>query len=583
MHADLLSLVARHRGPVAAGVVLTLAASALGLVQPLLVRRVIEAAGTGRTAWGVLAAMVALFLAQALVEGLCRYTLARTGEGVVLAVREALAEHLLRLRMPMYDRHRTGDLIARAATDTVALRRVVATGFTDLVTGVIGLAGAVALMIWLDRVLFAMVAALVAAAVTMLAGALRAMRASSLHAQQATGEMAAELERALGAIRTVRAARAEGREAARITRRARAARAAGVRMARFDAVVGPAGELAVTGSFLLVVLVGGARVAAGDASVADLVAFLMYMVFLTGPLGSLFEAISVIQQGSGALRRVGEALSWPREPDGDGVPPQARPSGGDALLEFRDVWFGYAPDRPVLRGVSLQVPRCGHVALVGPSGAGKSTVFALVERFYEPDRGRILFEGADLAELERSAYRSAIGLVEQDCPVMYGTLRDNLAYAVPNAGDAELERVIELAGLSRLVERLPQGLDTPVGERGAALSGGERQRIAIARALLARPALLLLDEPSSQLDADNEDLLRRTIARLAGECAVVVIAHRFSTVRDADRIVVLDDGRVTATGVHEELLETSPYYRDLAGVDRDGDRTAGPGGVVHPV
>ncbi|MBA9002906.1 ABC transporter ATP-binding protein [Thermomonospora cellulosilytica] len=581
MHAGLLSLVARHRGPVAAGAVLTLAASAFGLAQPLLVRRVIEDAGTGRTAWGALAALVALFLAQALAAGLRRYTLACTGEGVVLAVREALAEHLLRLRMPVYDRHRTGDLIARAATDAAALRRMVATGFTDLVAGAIGLAGAVALMIWLDRVLFAMVAAMVAAAVTVPAGALRAMRTLSLHGRQATGEMAADLERALGAIRTVRAARAEGREAARIARRARAARAAGVRAARLDAVAGPAGELAVTGSFLLVVLVGGARVAAGDASVADLVAFLMYVVFLAGPLGSLFEAVSVVQQGSGALRRVGEALSWPREPDGDGVPPQARPAEGPVLLEFRDVWFGYAPDRPVLRGVSLQIPRRGHVALVGPSGAGKSTVFALIERFYEPDRGRILFEGADLRELDRSAYRSAIGLVEQDCPIMYGTLRDNLAYAVPRAGDAELERVIELAGLSRLVERLPRGLDTPVGERGAALSGGERRRIAIARALLARPALLLLDEPSSRLDAGDEDLLRRTVARLAGECAVVVIGHRSGGVRDADLIVVLDDGRVTATGVHEELLETSPRYRDLAGAERA--RTAGPGGVVHPV
>ncbi|WP_161602710.1 ABC transporter ATP-binding protein [Thermomonospora catenispora] len=556
VRADLLDLAARHRGPVAAGTIVTLAAFALGLAQPPLVRRAIEDAETGRIAWGVLAVLVALFVAQALLEGLRRYTLARTGESVVLSVREALTGHLLRLRMPVYERHRAGDLIVRATADAAALRRTVAAGFVGLITGVIGLVGAAALMIWLDRVLFAVAAALIAAAVTVPAGALRAMRASSLHARQATGEMAADLERALGAIRTVRAARAEAREEARIVRRARAARAAEVRTARFDAMVGPAGEAAITGSFLLVVLVGGARAATGEIAVADLAAFVMCLVFLTGPLGALVEAIGVIQEGTGALRRIGQAMAWPRESDGDGVPPQVRSPGEPALLELQDVWFGYAPDRPVLRGVSLRIPRRGLVALVGPPGAGKSTLFALIERFYEPDQGRILFEGADLAELERSAYRSAIGLVEQDCPIMRGTLRDNLAYAVPRAGDAELERVIELVGLSRLVERLPQGLDTPVADRGATLSGGERQRIALARALLARPALLLLDEPSPRLDAG-------TVARLAAERAVVVVTHRPDLVRDADRIVVLDEGRVTAAGAHEDLLESSPCYRGL--------------------
>lgn len=564
MRADLLGLAARHRGSVAAGAIVTLAAFALGLAQPLLVRRAIEDAGTGRIAWGVLAVLVALFLGRTLLESLRRYTLARTGEGVVLAVRETLIGHLLRLRMSVHDRHRAGDLIMRATTDATALRRMVAAGFVDLITGVIGLAGAAALMIWLDRVLFAMVAAMIAAAVTVPAGALRAMRASSLHARQATGELAADLERALGAIRTVRAARAEGREEARIVRRARAARGAEVRMARFDAMVGPAGEAAITGSFLLVLLVGGARVATGATAVADLAAFVMCLVFLTGPLGSLAEAISAIQQGAGALRRIGQVMAWPRESDGDGVPPQARSPHEPALLELQDVWFGYASDRPVLRGVSLQIPRHGRVALVGPPGAGKSTIFALVERFHEPDQGRILFEGADLAELERSAYRSAIGLVEQDCPIMHGTLRDNLAYTVPRAKDAELERVIALTGLSPLVKRLPHGLDTPVAERGVTLSGGERQRIAIARALLARPALLLLDEPSCRLDA-------ATITRLAAECAVVVITRSPSILRGVDRILVLEEGRITAAGAHEDLLQTSPCYRELVAAAGDGE------------
>ncbi|MEO3781958.1 ABC transporter ATP-binding protein [Actinocorallia sp. B10E7] len=252
------------------------------------------------------------------------------------------------------------------------------------------------------------------------------------------------------------------------------------------------------------------------------------------------------------------------------------PREGSAVLEFHDVWFGYEPGRPVLRGVSFRVPRRGHLALIGPSGAGKSTVFALIERFYDPDRGRILADGADLRRLDRTVHRSGIGLVDQDCPVLHGTLLENLTYAAPEASGAEVERVIELAGLGELVTRLPLGLDTPVGERGAALSGGERQRVAIARTLLARPRLLLLDEPTAHLDAENEAALRRTIDQVAAECALIVIAHRFTTIRTAAQVIVLDQGVVSASGTHHDLVASSGYYRGLAAewTGRDADSPA---------
>jgi ABC-type multidrug transport system fused ATPase/permease subunit len=234
------------------------------------------------------------------------------------------------------------------------------------------------------------------------------------------------------------------------------------------------------------------------------------------------------------------------------------------VLEFRDVWFSYDGQRPVLRGVSFQVPRRGHVAMIGPSGAGKSTIFALTERFYDPDWGQILLEGTDVRTMTRRECRSRIGLVEQHCPVMYGTLRDNIVYTAPDATEDEIERVVELANLGELVSRLPQGLDSEVGEHGMKLSGGERQRIAIARSLLTRPGLLLLDEPTSQLDPVNEAALSRAIAQVSEHCALLVIAHRFSTVWAADRIIVLDDGCVVATGDHQELLSSNDYYRSLA-------------------
>ncbi|WP_199432944.1 ATP-binding cassette domain-containing protein [Qaidamihabitans albus] len=308
----------------------------------------------------------------------------------------------------------------------------------------------------------------------------------------------------------------------------------------------PAVELALRGSLLLVLLIGGARVARDATSLGELMAFLLYATYLVVPLASVLQGIGTVQKGMGAMQRVHEIGALPVEDDG-GVARAGGTGDGAPVLEFRNVRFRYG-DRPVLRGVSFAVPPCSHVALVGRSGAGKSTVFSLTERFYDPGGGSILFHGKEIVELSRADCRSRIALVDQNTPILHGSLRDNLCYTVPGAGTAEIERVVELVNLTELVDRLPLGLDTPVGERGNRLSGGECQRIAIARALLAR-----------------------AIARAAEECALLVIAHRLSTVRQAGRIVVLDAGKVVADGRHEELVEYSSYYRTLVlGGLRDG-------------
>lgn len=593
---DILPIIRGHHGSIAAAVALTLAASALGLAQPLVVKRLIEAAGAGPIAWTALALLVGLFAGQALVDAVARYVLARTSEHVVLGVRLNLIDHLLRLRMPVYDQLRIGDLISRTSTDGAAVRRIVADGFSDAVTACIGMTGTVALMIWLDWVLFVIVAALVAAGVLILLAVLPRIRAASLRAQRSVGEMAADLERALSAIRTVRASRAERRETERIGTRARAGYAASVRMAKLDAAVGPASELAVNGSFLVILLIGGLRVANGSSSVAELVAFLLYMTYLTGPIGAVFQAVSTMQQGIGALQRINDVLALPTEPDTTPASPAAptprclatpTPTAATPptpVLEFRDVWFGYDPQHPVLRNVTFHIPPRGHVALIGRSGAGKSTIFALAERFYDPDRGEIHFDGTDARALGRADYRASLGLVEQHAPVLYGTLRDNLRYVAPDADDDELQRVIGLANLRTTVSRLPRGLDTDVGEHGAMLSGGERQRVAIARSLLTHPKLLLLDEPTAHLDPVNEAALNTAIKQVSTECSILMIAHRSSTLRTADRIVVLHRGSVVATGIHEDLLEGNDYYRLLAsGWPHDGhDETTTPDPVPAP-
>ncbi len=587
---DVLRILRGHGKPVAAAVALSLAASAAAMAQPLAARHVIDVASDHAIPWPTVGLLLALFGCQAVISGVARYVLGRTSEGIVLQVRRRLVDQLLRLDMPTLDRHRTGDLISHVSSDSTVLRRFVAEAFSKGVTAAIGLVGTVTLMIWLDWLLFLIVAAFVLVGALMVVSVLRGIGRASLRSQSAMGEMGSDLERALSAIRTVRANRGEAREAARIGRHAESVYASSVRIAKLDALIGPAGQMAVHGSFLVILIVGGLRVAGGSSSLGDLIAFMLYMTYLTIPIGNAFQAMSAIQQGRGALQRINDVLALPREPvtapaGATGARRHPHADGREretAALELRDVWFGYGPDRPVLRSLSLRVPQRSHVALIGPSGAGKSTVLALAERFYEPDRGLIRLDGHDIATLTREECRAGIGLVEQDCPVLYGTLRDNIAYGAPHAEDAQIARAVRLANLSDLVARLPHGLDSEVGEHGDMVSGGERQRIAIARSLLARPALLLLDEPTAHLDSANERALADSIAQVAQECALLVVAHRPSTIRHADRIVVLDGGTVADAGTHDELLETSAYYRAIVG---ERPRAGAPGhrGVLAAV
>ncbi|MCH0541889.1 ABC transporter ATP-binding protein [Streptomyces sp. MUM 203J] len=565
--AALYRLTAGHRPSIVLATVLTLVASALGLAQPLLAGEVVDLGGRPEgergAFWLMLLGLGVLFAAEAVTGAFGRFLLERTGEGVVRELRHGLVQRFLRLEMREYHRHRGGDLVSRVTSDTTLLREVVSQALVDLATGTLVAAGALALMAWLDPLLLAVVAVTVLAAAGVVAVPMRGIRAASVRMQGSVGAVAAELERALGAIPLVRVHRAEDREAARIGERVDGAYGAGVRIARLSAVMGPAVELAVQGSLLLVLVIGGLRVGGSGQSLGDLVAFLLYASYLVLPLSSVFHAVGLIQRGVGAHERVRQALCLPAERPEPCPAPVPGP-GGAPVLALREVHFGYTSGQPALRGVSFTVPRRGQIALVGPSGAGKTTLFSLIARFYEPDAGTLLFDGRPAAGLGLAACRARIALVDQSPQVFHGTLRDNLVYAAPHATEAEIARAVRLARLDGVVRRLPGGLDGEVGERGGTLSGGERQRVALARALLAGPALLLLDEPTSHLDAVNEAALAGVLRDVSGECAVLVIAHRLSTVQHADRIIVLEEGRVTATGRHESLLAGSPTYRALA-------------------
>ncbi|MBK3625477.1 ABC transporter ATP-binding protein [Streptomyces sp. MBT49] len=560
----LLDYVRPHGRSLLVGAVLSLVTGATGLLLPLVARKLIDDLGHDRSISGALFALTALVVVNSAVGALGSYVLRRTAESVVLGARRALSSYLLRLRITAVDRSEPGDLMARITSDTTLLREVTTDSLVGLGTGGLTLAATVVMMGLVDPVLLGVTLAVIVCAGTVLGVIVPRINRASRRAQDAVGVMGASLERVLGALRTVKASGAEHREEATLHAAAEESWRQSVRAAKWSAAAGNTAGLAMQTAFITVLAVGGARVATGAIEIGTLVAFLLYVFYLMSPIQQVVGAITQYQTGSAALSRIQEALRLPAEPVSRPGELSA-PAAGPASLDFTDVRFRYADDLPyVHHGVTFSVPARGMTAFVGPSGAGKTTVFSLIERFYDPESGTIALDGRDLADWELSRLRSSLGYVEQDAPVLSGSLRDNLLLGNPSADDDTVRGVLKTTRLEDLVERLPQGLDTLVGHRGTKLSGGERQRVAIARALLRRPRLLLLDEATSQLDAVNEAALRDTVADVARTTTVLVVAHRLSTVTMADRIVVMDAGRVRAVGTHRELVAGDPLYAELA-------------------
>jgi ABC-type multidrug transport system fused ATPase/permease subunit len=561
---ELIPYITAEKTPVIIAMVLSVIGAGLSLAQPVMVGSVINAVEQQQEILPFATVLVGLILLSAAFSGFQYFLLARTGEAVVLNTRKQLIAKLLRLPIYEYDQRRVGDLVSRAGSDSTLLRAVLTQGLVEAVGGAFLFLGALIAMAVIDLPLLLATLAVLAFSIIGISIAGRRIRFATTQAQQRVGEMSSSVERALSAIRTIRAARAEKREGETIYTEATAAYEQGVKIASLSAVVAPIAQLSLNIAFIVVIGVGGLRVASGETDIASLVTFVILLFFLVGPLLQAFGAYSSVMSALGALARIQEIMSLPDEQVDESA--NSRDPQNNVAIEFAGVGFQYPGDesKPVLKNLTFKINRGQRVALVGPSGAGKSTTFSLIERFYEPTEGEILMDGQPVTEFSRATLREEIGYVEQDAPVLAGSLRDNLLLGKEHADDKELVKVLGQVNLTEVLNRNSRGLDAQVGEDGIMLSGGEKQRLAIARALLSTPPILLLDESTSSLDGLNEQLMREAIDAVSENRTMLVIAHRLSTVIDSDLILVLQNGEIVGSGTHAELLESTPLYQNLA-------------------
>ncbi|MFE0748072.1 ABC transporter ATP-binding protein [Gordonia sp. NPDC058843] len=571
--AILWSYMRPYRGLLALGVVLGLLGTAAELATPLVTKWVLDGLAVSESLAAPITVLAVLLVAGSVIGLIQTIMLGTLAERIILATRTGLIGHLLRVEVPELSRRPSGEMVARVTSDTLLIREATTSSIVNGVNGFVGMVGALALMAFLDLPLFATTMAVVImvgiAAALLMPGLAKAQQ----DAQAEIGFLGGRLEGILRSIRTVKASRAEARESDRIGEFAHRSARKGIRAVRIEAwawtITGAGINLAV----MVVLAFGAWRVADGSMTVSTLIAFLLYGFQLMMPVSLLTMSVTALQSGLAAAARISEISELRTESDASVTGYAAPVDRTAAALELRDVVFRYAPDAPAaLNGIDLTIPRRGHTAIVGPSGAGKTTIFSLFLKFLRPDRGEIVLDGRPLDQWTLNDLRARIAYVEQDTPLVPGTVRDNLVYAAPAASDDEVWRALAAVRMDDRVRSMPDGLLTDVTT--STLSGGERQRIALARALVVDPELLLLDEVTAQLDGLTEASVAEGIRRQATRGAVVTIAHRLSTIMDADQIVVLEAGRVRAVGNHRSLLATDELYRELVAamrIDTDAD------------
>ncbi|WP_286143976.1 ABC transporter ATP-binding protein [Mycobacterium sp. D16R24] len=541
---------------------LGLGVAAAELATPLVTRWVLDAIGASGSRFTEPILLLAGLIVAGTVMSWCQWVVLGTlAENVVYGARQGMVQRFLLARVLPLQAHPTGELVTRVTSDSVLLREAASSSVVGLVNSTITLFGTLVMMVVLHPLLggvtIGAIAVIALVFVVLMPGIARAQE----RAQDSLGNLGGALESTLRAIKTVKVAAAEHRQADALLAHAAESRQYGLRAVRREALVWSVAFSGIQAATLIIVCGGAYLVSTGQMTMSTLVAFLLYAVGLLGPTMELSNDLATLQAGIAAAGRIHEVQVLDTELDSI-TPPVSRDVNPAPVIAFDQVTARYHDGGPtILHDVSLEVPSRGHTAIVGPSGAGKTTLFSLILKFIDPESGRLSMAGTPYCELGIGEIRGRLGYVEQDTPLLPGSLRDNLVFTNPEAAEGDIAEVLRRVHLTELAEGLDQGLDTDVA--GTNISGGQRQRIALARALLGNPEVLLLDEATAQIDGLTESAVHQVIREQASAGAVLTIAHRLSTVIDADTIVVMNQGQIVDRGRHCDLLTRCPLYRRL--------------------
>lgn len=574
-HRELWRLI-RSARPSAAMMVIAIAmatASVAGtLLFPIQAKWMIDRFGSdGFDPWPMLG-LIAILAGAALLNAGSAYLLARVGYQVVARLRLQLVEKLLRLPVASFDSEGSGERVSRVVRDSESISELIARQSVNLVTGVLLLLGSIVVLLLLDMRLTLTLLASIGSAFAIMIPITFLLDGLSRRIQDSTARFSGILTHIFQEIRLVKAFTAEARERERSRKEIDGLKHLGLRVARVNVLLEPLMGLAMTLAIIVILIYGAARVSTGEISVGTLTAFILYIFNVATPLMQLTHFTAELQKAKGASARIAAILQEDEEKDRPG---SAERTPGEPL-EFQNVSFAYdGRTTPVLRGIDLRFEPGQTVALVGASGSGKSTLLALIERFYEPSSGRILYGGRPIEEFCLRQWRGSIGYVAQNAPVMPGSVRDNIVYGLDGEFcDEQVRSAARRAGALGFIEAMPQGMETVLIEQGNNLSGGQRQRIAIARMFLRDPDILILDEATSALDSETEHQVKLALDELMRDRTNIIVAHRLSTVMHADRICFLDDGCLSGIGSHLQLMATHPPYARL--VERQFHRPSDP-------
>ncbi|QFF98432.1 ABC transporter ATP-binding protein [Psychrobacillus glaciei] len=539
---------------------MSFATTGVGFVVPLFTKQLVDGFSIESLDYWQIILLVIAFIAQAIASGLSIYLLNRVGHHVVASLRDRLWRKLLHLPIAYYDNNDTGETLSRVTNDTAVVKELITEHLANCLTGIIAIIGSVTILLFLDwkMTLVMLIAVPIAMVILMLLG--KRMFVISKGMQDETAKFTAILNQVLPETRLVKASNAEELEYNRGKKGITNLFNFGLKEAKIHALITPLISFVLMIVLVTIIGYGGVRVSSGELTAGDMVAFILYLIQIIIPMTQLTMFFTQLQKAMGATERISAVLEHEEEDIHQGHDLESV----NESIHVNHVDFAYGEER-ILSDIDFTIEPGKITAIVGPSGGGKTTTFSLLERFYQPTKGTITLGNTPIDTFSLHSWRSHIGYVAQESALISGTIRDNICYGIERkVEDEELKRVAEMAYAEQFIQELPQKFDTEVGERGVKLSGGQRQRIAIARALLRNPQILMLDEATSSLDSNSEIFVQKALDNLMKGRTTIVIAHRLSTVVDADNILFVEKGHITGSGTHNTLFQSHEMYREFA-------------------